>query len=391
MKFTTNLRRNKWIIKHKNKFKKMVSPLLVFDILRAMIGKKSEISYDQAQYLIKEAYPNITEKDMIFECTYKYEPSIDLSIIIPVYNSEKYLYRCIESVLNQKTKYNFEVILINDGSTDESQKIIEYFKKDTRIIAIQQDNHGISFSRNRGITESRGEYVSFLDNDDYISENYIEELLNYAYLYDSEYVKCGYEKFNKEGHICDVIIEESDKYKYKTVLYDGFIWGGVIKRSIFNNIRFPIGYWYEDIITKLIIMRISTNFKYLAAPLYHYNVHSNNASVVVWKSKNIKCLDQYFLVEKLCEISDKLNLKHNEEFYSLLLHELGEILWERTKDLNISLREAVFVLSSKLFLRYNINLKKDIRCGDKLLLKAFSHKNFKMWMAISKWRRFLGC
>ncbi|MES9697320.1 glycosyltransferase [Bacillus sp. JJ927] len=103
-----------------------------------------------------------------------------MSVIIPVYNAEKYITQCIESLLNQ-TLRECEFIFINDGSTDNSEKIIEDYKKiNDRITLINQENQGVSIARNRGLDVSTGEYVGFVDADDYIEKDMYEMLYNAA-------------------------------------------------------------------------------------------------------------------------------------------------------------------------------------------------------------------
>ena len=95
-----------------------------------------------------------------------------ISVIIPVYNVEKYLSRCIESVLNQ-TYRNLEIIIVDDGSTDDSLNICRrYEKKDKRIKVIHQDNGGLSSARNKGLMNSTGEYISFVDSDDWLHPDF---------------------------------------------------------------------------------------------------------------------------------------------------------------------------------------------------------------------------
>lgn len=104
----------------------------------------------------------------------------EVSIIIPVYNNEQYIEKCIQSVLNQ-TFENFEVIVINDGSTDKSGEILEKLnREDSRIILIEQKNQGVAVARNRGMNKATGKYITFVDGDDYLKNNYIEKMYNLA-------------------------------------------------------------------------------------------------------------------------------------------------------------------------------------------------------------------
>ena len=111
---------------------------------------------------------------------------VDISVVVPVYNTEKYLHKCIESILNQ-TFRNIEVILIDDGSVDGSGSICDEYKiKDERVKVFHQPNSGVSVARNKGIIESTGNYICFVDSDDYIDGDYFEKAMEYIYGYNHD-------------------------------------------------------------------------------------------------------------------------------------------------------------------------------------------------------------
>ena len=105
------------------------------------------------------------------------ENNIKVSVIIPVYNVEKYIERCILSVINQTLK-DIEIIIVNDGSTDDTKKNIEKYLNDKRIVYVEQKNSGLSGARNKGLSIAKGDYISFIDSDDYVDNNFIEKLYN---------------------------------------------------------------------------------------------------------------------------------------------------------------------------------------------------------------------
>ena len=101
-----------------------------------------------------------------------------ITVVVPVYNVEKYLERCINSIIHQTIK-NIEIILVNDGSTDGSRKICEYYREnDERVILINQENQGLSAARNTGIDKATGKYICFVDSDDWVHEKYLETMYN---------------------------------------------------------------------------------------------------------------------------------------------------------------------------------------------------------------------
>lgn len=135
-----------------------------------------------------------------------------ITLILPIFNGEKYISRCIDSVLNQTYK-NFELIIINDGSTDKSLNIIKkYAKKDNRIKIINKKNEGVSIARNIGIENSTGDFITFIDADDYLEIEALETMINLASKYKVEIVRTSY------------VLETNNKFAYEKKLnYSGKI------------------------------------------------------------------------------------------------------------------------------------------------------------------------
>jgi glycosyltransferase involved in cell wall biosynthesis len=181
------------------------------------------------------------------ECKY------DLSLVVPVYNSEKYLERCIKSIVNQKTKFKYEIIFINDGSTDGSEEILNKYRLMDNIKLLNQKNTGISGARNKGLTIAEGKYIGFIDNDDYVSHEYVEKLLSRAYLKDADMVKCGHFRFNKNGIFAEKTYEEASVCGYigeKINLYSGLIWEGISKREMWNKFDFQWVFGMKTLLQK---------------------------------------------------------------------------------------------------------------------------------------------
>ncbi len=180
----------------------------------------------------------------------------EISIIVPVYNIELYVKECIESILRQTFK-NFELILIDDGSTDQSGKICdEYALKDARIIVIHQKNQGLSQARNTGIDIAKGKYVGFVDGDDWIHEEMFSELYNLCVSNNVKISQCNYqrcrdvyEKFDEtEGEVCIVSKEQEIRNLYDSNLAVRTVvaWNKLYAAELFENIRYPLGKLHED-------------------------------------------------------------------------------------------------------------------------------------------------
>ena len=147
-----------------------------------------------------------------------------ISIVIPVYNAEKKLSRCISSVLNQKYS-NIEIVLIDDGSKDNSLIIAnEWKKKDSRIKVISKENGGVSSARNKGIANSKGDYIMFVDADDWVSDNYCNDMIRAAQKYKADIVICGFVDIFDDSKIVHTALYDSSLYnktgKYKEVCMD---------------------------------------------------------------------------------------------------------------------------------------------------------------------------
>ena len=180
---------------------------------------------------------------------------ITLSIIVPVYNVEKHLKKCFDSILNQ-TFRDFELIIVNDGATDNSRMIcLEYSKKDPRIIYLEKTNGGPGSARNYGLNHAKGNYIGFIDSDDWVDVNMYEVLVNGIRSTDADIVTCGHKVINLDGSVDEVsTISKSILYTgsmaTKLILQDEYIfsfpWDKLYKKELFTNLRYPEGRIFED-------------------------------------------------------------------------------------------------------------------------------------------------
>ena len=213
-----------------------------------------------------------------------------LSIILPVYNSENTIQRCIESILRQKLT-NFECIIINDGSTNNSQSIIEnYAQKDPRIILINQLNHGVSHSRNVGIQAATGQYIGFIDSDDYIEPDMFFQLTQNASKYNATVSICHYfREQNKKNTIPNILIKKEkilNKHEKYQMLFSesgcqGMSFTKVIRREYLleNNYLFDTKIKYlEDFIFFYNIFKHTDSIFFSDKPLYHYVVNQSSVT-----------------------------------------------------------------------------------------------------------------
>ena len=197
-----------------------------------------------------------------------------ISVIIPIYNVEEYVEECIQSVLNQTYK-NIEVILVDDGSTDGSGEICNTYS-DERITVIHQENKGLAEARNVGIAAANGEYIYFIDSDDYISKTLIENLLMSIVKTGSLIACCDYTRKKDElysGYVLDAKI--MDTFSAINGLFNDrgyrfYVWNKMFHRSIFEHVTFPKGELYEDIKPMYQAFKSVNHIAYVNKPLYFY-------------------------------------------------------------------------------------------------------------------------
>lgn len=224
-----------------------------------------------------------------------------VSIIMPVYNSEKYVSRCIDSVLAQKYT-NWELIVVLDGPTDDSEKICRaYAEKDSRIKIISQPNGGLSKARNTGLDNSSGDYIGFLDSDDSYEPEMIITLLNACVNNDCPVSVCGrYDHFEKNNKVLDGLCpERSDIISSEECILKILTWNGMdvavcdklFDKDIWNDVRFPVGELNED--AKIIIDLISRAKRIATSDkrLYDYYHHDGSITMSAFSKNVFYCAD----------------------------------------------------------------------------------------------------
>ena len=234
-----------------------------------------------------------------------------VSVIVPVYNVEKYLKKCVDSILSQSYQ-NIEVILINDGSLDGSGEICEaYAKKDERIKYITQNNSGLGKTRNRGIEEASGKYLLFVDSDDYIENTMIEKLYHNITESHADVASCGV--YNVYRQKCIPQCEKEEKFLCDVEKAFGLLLVGekipgsscnkLYRSELLDKVKFPEGVLYEDVKFHLDLMQIIQSVHVDTTPLYYY-VHREE-SITTKKFDSSAMSFIYFYEETLKVVQQK--------------------------------------------------------------------------------------
>ena len=282
---------------------------------------------------------------------------IKVTIIIPCYNSEKTIDKCLNSILKDKLSEK-EIIIINDGSNDNTSKKLENYKeKSKNIKIINQENKGQALARNEGIKLAKGKYIMFIDSDDYIEKNYIYKMYTAAEKNNSDYVFCDYylESNNKKTYVRNEFNDDIPKIK---LIVNFSPWAKLISTKLIKKIdfKFPELRMYEDIAVIPILAVNSKNAYYLKEALYTYNTDNN--SIMRKKEYDDSLLDIIKASDILYGYFKKNNLleKYNEELkyiYSFNILKCGALELAKYKEGKKYIKELqknVKVKFSKLLL-----------------------------------------
>ena len=240
-----------------------------------------------------------------------------VSVIVPVYNTKNYLNKCLDSLISQSYS-NYEIIVINDGSTDGSKEVIEeYERKYSNIIVINQNNLGLSVARNIGIKVASGKYLAFVDGDDYLGRDFILNLVNKAEVDNADMVVCGYCMVDDtDREICSVIPINYKKFEMEE-------WTCRIMAACFrlinkefwtkNNLNFTPGIWGEDIPIVLFLNAMCDKISISSSADYFYVQHNDSIHHRMRGINNVKM--PYEIIQDVCLNIKRQGCKNSTKFF----------------------------------------------------------------------------
>ena len=268
----------------------------------------------------------------------------DLSVIVPVYNVAPYLKQCMDSIFAQKTDYRFEVIAVNDGSTDASGAILETYRSQEHFRLIHQSNRGIAGARNRGLQEVRGRYLMFVDSDDFLPANAVQSLMyaaacrnadivqgSFCHVDESGQRSLGYETFENRGGVAP------------NGVVTGMAWGKVYKASLWEHVCFPEGYWFEDTVITSLLTHLARRIATVSDPVYYYR--RNSSGITKSSAGKPKSIDSLYVLRSVLEARHQLNMTTDSAFYEHLIR-LMILSVQRTSREPEPVRKSIFSLKS---------------------------------------------
>jgi len=293
-----------------------------------------------------------------------------ISVIVPVYNVARYLNKCMKSIVNQTYK-NLEIILINDGSTDNSGEICDEWKeRDRRIKVMHKENTGVADTRNVGVERSVGRYITFVDSDDYIDEDFIENLYTYLVENNTDIVTSGHYKEtfldSKKLYSKNSYVENPEEILRSLLMRDDIyicVWATLFKRELFEEVKFPKGKICEDFAVIYKLYDKAERIGHISKCGYHYIQRQDSIMHQKYSKDKLIVIDiaeevLEFVKEKyprLVECAEKLLIKYFEECI-ILSQKNG--LYEECEELRKKLRNII----KMVFKNKKLTLCTKIRC-----------------------------
>ncbi|WP_289062469.1 glycosyltransferase [uncultured Zobellia sp.] len=226
-----------------------------------------------------------------------------ISVIVPVYNAAEYLVRCVDSIL-QQTYPKIELILIDDGSIDSSWKICQrYCDKDQRVIIHKQPNSGSSIARNSGLDLAQGDFIGFVDSDDWIDKDMFGSMLSYAQDHELDVVECGYIRSSdlKEEkpttNTKNNLVETKEEAMERLLRKQGYsVWRRIYRQEILEGLRFIPGKIHQDVFFTIDVINRIDKQGYIPAPLYKYNNENESVIRSPYNKKKLNAKDSLYYI-----------------------------------------------------------------------------------------------
>ena len=283
-----------------------------------------------------------------------------ISIIVPVYKVEPYLHQCVDSILKQ-TYQDIEVLLVDDGSPDKCGEICdEYARRDNRIRVFHTENKGLSAARNLGLREAKGEYIGFVDSDDWIEPSMFETLLRRLEETEADISVCEifieYKKNHTAWHhVQNSVYTDSDIIQaLLSFAFYNFAWNKLYKKSIWKGVEFPEGHKYEDVAKLYKVFLKTHSVSGTSTPLYHYRMRKNG---IMHIHSMINIMDNWnAYYDRYSQLSAIPEFKNNQECMNIMEESLAEVatrIWQWVYCIPKEQRDYEYLKKISSFVRKN--------------------------------------
>ena len=365
--------------------KQKIKPINEQELLSTKFSDSAKMEIGDCYKTLEKFRPYRSPKMKIVR---KQNRNIDLSIIIPVYNAEKTIGKCLNSILESKLRVTYEVICINDGSTDNSVDVINTFEKFNQLILVDQPNKGASAARNTGLELARGRYIFFLDSDDFVRKNYFNGFVEDCIGNNRCISVSSVGRYVSDLHmtlypIGDIGINKSLRAINKKYDYcPGTPWGKMYHYSLWQNVCFFDGFAFEDTNIFLTVWQLANEIFYYKKPIYCFRTSDN--SLFKRQKNNYCCIDSLWVVNECINLNKRLNVKmNNQEFYKLLLWHTGPLLIGRLASIaEKNVLESAFNVVADMLENDFPELRKEKfedNIGYEMIKEGFFSRNIEMW------------
>ncbi len=323
----------------------------------AFSGKKSEYSGEEAFKKLCEAYPY---KEISVSGESVVSPEYDLQIIVPAYNTEKYIEKCVLGIAEQETGFSLRLVIIDDGSADKTGEILKRLLKDfiegrlknagglKSFEVIHRQNGGAAAARNKGLEKILGRYVMFCDADDVLAQGAVERLMKAAISSGSDIAEGSISAVDEKGNVCDRFMHKMGGLSPMELF--GYPFGKVFKAELLKNIRFPEGYWFEDSVFKYCVYPFAEKCVGIEEIVYSYL--RNYGGVSKQSLKSPRAVTTFYLTAVLWQYMVERTESFSMEIRKQLLHQLA-VNYRRTYLLGDEINKYGFFYVRESYLAFS--------------------------------------
>lgn len=319
---------------------------------------------------------SIGKNDIIFE-----NGEYDLQIVIPAYNVDRYLKHCLDSVIDQKTKYKILIVLVDDGSSDDTLSICEfYLKKYSNIKLIKKENGGAASARNADLKTIQAKYIGFLDSDDLFAPGAIDLMMDTIIKNDADIVEGNFCRL-RDGKLYDYHRFNEEKIVTRPRDITGFFGGKIMKSSLFSERIFPEGYWFEDTNSLFTIFPPYKRCIQLVDCVYYYRDNTSSASNSY--AKHPKSIDTFWVTKRMIEDHAILGLPVTEEYLGDYLQQII-VNFRRTYYLDDNIQKYIFAAEMYLLNEYfNDDILPDRHCMLYKFIKNGDYGKYRLYCRLN--------
>jgi glycosyltransferase involved in cell wall biosynthesis len=364
------------MVKLGNIIKAVAKKMNINFYLPLCLAKSEQIPLDAAKVAFAKDELNRYSKDANTSCIAdnKIDTQVDLQIIIPAYNVEKYICECIDSIVLPPKGISYIITVINDGSTDRTGELLKTYNNISNVEIITQRNKGFSGARNAGLATIKGRYIAFVDSDDWIDWAVLEKMVKNADKNDSDMVEADFFITDESGKL-------KSKVKSNPAHPTGFLWGKIFKGKKWSNFALPEGYWYEDTIMEQILLEDMKNKSSLSEVVYYYR--QNSKGITATSRNRKKSVDSLWILLALHKDREKLRMPTSQKYYEFVLRH-SYLTYSRTKYQEEEVRRKILLILSDFI----NNEFKDYHCENKkmrILEEIIRSADYGKWKAFCEW------